>query len=61
VELVVVLDAVESYAAELERTSHVCAELSRELGLVVSRVFTTEPQWPVDAAGAVAVFSEATA
>ena len=39
VELLVVLDRLDGYGDELERTSAVCAQLSLELGLVVSRVF----------------------
>src|ERR1019366_3218900 len=42
VELVVVLDAVDRYGDELERTSTLCAAASLELGLVVSRVFVSE-------------------
>jgi DNA-binding transcriptional ArsR family regulator len=45
VELVVALDAVERYGDELERTSALCAQLSYELGLVVSRVFVTAHDW----------------
>jgi hypothetical protein len=45
VETIVVLDRVEHYGAELERTSHVCSELSHELKLVVSRVFVAEADW----------------
>jgi DNA-binding transcriptional ArsR family regulator len=45
VETVIVLDRVDHYGAELERTSHLCAALSHELKLIVSRVFVFESDW----------------
>jgi hypothetical protein len=45
VELLLVLDRVERYGEELERTSLACASLSLELGVVVSRVFLSESDW----------------
>jgi DNA-binding transcriptional ArsR family regulator len=45
VETIIVLDRVDHYGAELERTSHVCAALSHELNLVVSRIFVAEADW----------------
>jgi DNA-binding transcriptional ArsR family regulator len=45
VETIVVLDQVEHYGAELERTSHIYAALSHDLKLVVSRVFVDEETW----------------
>lgn len=45
VETIVVLDRVEHYGAELERTSHMYAALSHDLKLVVSRVFVDEETW----------------
>jgi DNA-binding transcriptional ArsR family regulator len=45
VETIVVLDRVENYGAELERTSHMYAALSHDLKLVVSRVFVDEETW----------------
>jgi len=45
VETVVVLERVDHYGAELERTSHVCAALSHEMNLIVSRVFVSEADW----------------
>jgi DNA-binding transcriptional ArsR family regulator len=45
VETVIVLDRVTHYGAELERTSHLCAALSHELKLIVSRVFVSESDW----------------
>lgn len=45
VETIIVLDEIDHYGAELERTSHVCAALSNELNLVVSRIFVAEADW----------------
>lgn len=45
VETIIVLDRVERYGAELERTSHIYAALSHDLKLVVSRVFVDEETW----------------
>ena len=50
VELLIVLDHIERYGEELERTSLACATLSLELGVVVSRVFLAESQWSADVA-----------
>ena len=58
VELLVVLDRVESYGEELERTSVACAQLSLELGLVVSRVFTEHGSWTGPVHGFAAVISD---
>jgi DNA-binding transcriptional ArsR family regulator len=55
IELLVVLDSVPSYGEELERTSGVCAGLSLELGLIVSRVFVAQEQWVSPGRGFVAV------
>ena len=62
VETIIVLDRVDRYGAELERTSHVCAALSHELNLVVSRIFVSEADWIGDSDGpAPRVQSEAVA
>ena len=53
VETVIVLDFVERYGVELERTSHLVAALSHELNVVVSRVFVPESEW-LDGNGALA-------
>ena len=45
VETIVVLEKVDHYGAELERTSHACAALSHEMNLVVSRIFVSEADW----------------
>jgi DNA-binding transcriptional ArsR family regulator len=63
VETVVVLDRVDRYGEELERTSQVCAALSREMNIVVSRIFVSGADWAdapdgstaADRMGAVAV------
>jgi hypothetical protein len=52
VEVIIVLERVDHYGAELERTSHACAALSHELGLVVSRIFVSEASWNGGADGA---------
>lgn len=45
VEVLAVLDTVERYGDELELTSTMCASLSLELNLVVSRIFVSEADW----------------
>jgi DNA-binding transcriptional ArsR family regulator len=45
VDVLVVLDRIERYGDELERTSGACVGLTLELGLVVSRVFVSEERW----------------
>jgi DNA-binding transcriptional ArsR family regulator len=45
VETIIVLDHVDQYGVELERTSHLYAALSHELDLVASRIFVTEADW----------------
>jgi DNA-binding transcriptional ArsR family regulator len=55
VELLVVLDEVSGYGEELERTSTICAQLSYELGLVVSRLFVGVRNWIGPTRGFVAV------
>ncbi len=45
VETIVVLDRVDHYGAELERTSQICAALSHEMNIVVSRIFVSEADW----------------
>ena len=51
VETIIVLDRVDRYGEELERTSDACAALSHELKLVVSRVFVSEARWNGDPDG----------
>jgi DNA-binding transcriptional ArsR family regulator len=45
VDLLIVLDRIERYGEELERTSLACASLSLELGVIVSRVFVAASEW----------------
>jgi DNA-binding transcriptional ArsR family regulator len=45
VEVAVVLESVPRYGDELERTSSICAHLSLEYGVIVSRVFISEDTW----------------
>lgn len=44
-DVLVVLDRVESVWEEIERSGHVAAELSLEHDLTVSRAFVAEEQW----------------
>ena len=62
VETIIVLDRVDHYGAELERTSHAVAALSRDFHVVVSRIFVTEAAWNGGADGVPpAIRSEAVA
>lgn len=45
VDVLIVLDRVERYSGEIERTSEAVAEVSLEYGVSVSRVFASEGQW----------------
>lgn len=45
VETLIVLDRVDHYGADLERTSHIYSALSHEQKLIVSRVFVSESDW----------------
>jgi len=45
VETLIVLDRVDHYGADLERTSHLYSALSYEQKLIVSRVFVSESDW----------------
>jgi hypothetical protein len=45
VEFLVVLDRIERYGEEVERTSLACASVSLELDVVVSRVFLADADW----------------
>lgn len=44
-DVLIVLDAIESYGAEIDRTSHLVAGLSLDHRVSVSRVFVTESDW----------------
>jgi hypothetical protein len=45
VETIIVLDRVDHYGSELEKTSQLCASLSHEFGVLVSRIFVTSETW----------------
>ncbi len=44
-DVLVVLDEVESYWDELERGGHITADLSLEHDLTISRILMSEAQW----------------
>lgn len=44
-DLLVVLDRIDHYGLEIDRTSHLIAELSLTHGVSISRVFASEPDW----------------
>lgn len=45
VDIVVVLDDIASYAAEVDRTGHLVSSLSLRYGVSISRVFVSERAW----------------
>ena len=45
VDVLIVVDRVDHYSAEIECTSKVVSELSLKCGLSISRVFLTESDW----------------
>ena len=62
VETIIVLDQIDHYGAELEMTSHLCASLAHEFGILVSRIFVSEQTWEGGPDGTLpAVRSEAVA
>lgn len=44
-DILVVLDRIDRYGAEIDRTSRLVAGLSLACGISVSRVFVSEPDW----------------
>jgi predicted nucleotidyltransferase len=48
VDVLVVLDRVDRYADELDRTSELISTLSLERGVTISRVFASERRWRED-------------
>ena len=46
-DVLVVLDHVGDYFAEVDRSGHVVSTLSLEHGISVSRIFVTETDWAV--------------
>ena len=45
VDVLIVLDRVEWYGGELERTGELASRLSLDYGVTVSRAFVSEPDW----------------
>lgn len=45
VDIVVVLDRIDGYSAEIDRTSHLISDLALGYGVSVSRVFVSEADW----------------
>ena len=45
VDVLIILDRLEHYGAEIERTSHLVAELSLKYEISVSRVFVSQKDW----------------
>jgi predicted nucleotidyltransferase len=45
VDVLVVLDQVANYGAEIDRTGQLVAEVSLKYGVSVSRVFASEQDW----------------
>lgn len=48
VDVLIVLDRVENYSEEIDRTSEVVSDLSLRSGLTISRVFASEERWRTD-------------
>lgn len=44
-DVLVILDHIDHYAAEVDRTGHFCSDLSLRYGLTISRVFISEEEW----------------
>jgi len=44
-DVLVVLDQIEHYGAEIDRTGHLASRLSLEHGVTISRVFVSENDW----------------
>ena len=44
-DVLIVLDRVDNYSREIDKTSELTSELSLEYGISLSRVFATEEQW----------------
>lgn len=48
IDVLIVLNDVENYSAEIDRTGELISDLSLELGTTISRVFTSEQRWLTD-------------
>ena len=44
-DILIVLDRVDHYAGEVDRTSYLVSELSLAHGVSISRVFVSEAEW----------------
>ncbi len=44
-DVLIVLDRVESYGQEIDRTSNLMSAVSLKYGISVSRVLVSEPEW----------------
>jgi predicted nucleotidyltransferase len=44
-DVLIVLDRIDDYAAEVDRTSLIVGELSLQYGVSISRVFVSEAEW----------------
>jgi predicted nucleotidyltransferase len=51
VDVLIVLDRIERYFAELERTGELVSEVSLRYGVSVSRVFVPESDWEIQDSG----------
>jgi len=47
-DVLIVLDQVDDYSQEIDRTSAVISELSLRSGVTISRVFVPEQRWETD-------------
>jgi predicted nucleotidyltransferase len=45
VDMLIVLDRLDHYGAEVDRTGELASRLSLKYGVAVSRVFAAEPDW----------------
>ena len=48
VDVLIVLDRVDNYSEEIDRTGEVVSDLSLRSGLTISRVFVSEERWRTD-------------
>ncbi len=48
IDVLIVLDRVDNYAQEIDRTSKLVAALSLQCGISISRVFASEQRWRED-------------
>lgn len=45
IDILIILDHLDQYGKEVDRTSRLVSDLSLEYGLSISRVFVTERDW----------------